>query len=67
MDDETKEKLKMLLEELEEKKKMENYEECRLIKNKIDQLKKISFKISNLENYKKQYLNVNNFDKSQQI
>ena len=67
MDEETKEKLKNLLEELEEKKKEEKYEECRLIKNKIDQLKKISFKIYNLENYKQQYLNINNFDKSQKI
>ena len=67
MDDDTKEKLKQLMMELNEKKEMEEYEECKMIKNKIDQLKKISFKIYNLENYKNQFSAMNDFDNSQKI
>ena len=67
MDDDTKEKLKQLMMELNEKKEMEEYEECIMIKNKIDQLKKISFKIYNLENYKNQFSAMNDFDNSQKI
>ena len=67
MDENTKEKMKQLLEELEEQKKREEYEECKNIKNKIDQLKKISFKIYQLENYKNQFSEKNDFDNSQKV
>ena len=67
MDEESKEKLKELLLELDEKKKMEEYEECKIIKNKIDLLKKISFKIYHLENYKNQFSAKNDFNNSQKI
>ena len=67
MDEETKEKLKLLLEDLEEKRKKEEYVECKIIKDKIDQLKKISFKIYQLENYKNQFSAKNDFDNSKKI
>ena len=67
MDEETKAKLKQLLEDLDEKKQKEEYDECKIIKNKIDQLKKISFKIYQLENYKNQFSAKNDFDNSIKI
>ena len=67
MDEETKAKLKQLLEDLDEKRQKEEYDECKMIKNKIDQLKKISFKIYQLENYKNQFSAKNDFDNSKKI
>ena len=67
MDEDSREKLKQLMIELNEKKEMEEYEECKIIKNKIDQLKKLSFKIYHLENYKNQFSARNDFDNSQKL
>lgn len=67
MDEEAKEKMKQLLKELEEKKKNEEYDECKMIKNKIDQLKKISFKIYQLETLKNKFSAKNDFDNSQKV
>ena len=67
MDEETKAKLKQLLEDLDEKRQKEEYDECKMIKNKVDQLKKISFKIYQLENYKNQFSAKNDFDNSKKI
>ena len=67
MDEDSREKLKQLMIELNEKKEMEEYEECKIIKNKIDQLKKLSFKIYHLENYKNQFSARNDFNNSQKI
>ena len=67
MGKETKEKLKELIEELNTKKENEEYDECKLIKDKIDKIRKISFKIYILEEEKKEYVNKNDFDKAKQI
>ena len=67
MDKDTKIKFQQLLNELEEKKKKEEYDKCMIIQNKIEQLKKISFKIYQLENYKNQFSLKNDFENSQKI
>ena len=67
MDQTSKEKLKLLINELNEKRINEQYEECKMIKRKIDLLKKLSMKIYHLENYKNQFSLINDFDKSQKI
>ena len=67
MDEDAKIKLQQLLNELQEKKNNEEYDKCIVIQNKIDQLKKISFKIYQLENYKNQCSLNNDFEKSIKI
>ena len=67
IDQNSKEKLKLLINDLNEKRRMEEYEECKIIKNKIDILKKLAMKIYNLENYKNQFLAKNDFENSQKF
>ena len=67
MDQSSKEKLKLLINDLNEKRRMEEYEECKIIKNKIDNLKKLAMKIYNLENYKNQFSAKNDFENSQKF
>lgn len=67
MDKKSEEKLKELLEEMEKKKKCEEYDNCKIIKNEIDQLKKLTFKIYNLEVYKKECVERNDFDNAKKI
>ena len=67
MDQNSKEKLKLLINDLNEKRRREEYEECKIIKNKIDILKKLSMKIYQLENYKNQFSERNDFENSQKF
>ena len=67
MDQNSKEKLKLLINDLNEKRRREEYEECKIIKNKIDILKKLSMKIYQLENYKNQFSARNDFENSQKF
>ena len=67
IDQNSKEKLKLLINDLNEKRRMEEYEECKIIKNKIDILKKLAMKIYNLENYKNQFSAKNDFENSQKF
>ena len=67
MDKETKDKIKELIEEMNKKKENEEYDECKLIKDKIDKIRKISLKIFTLEEEKKEYANKNDFDKAKEM
>ena len=67
MDKKSGEKLKELMEEMEKKKECEEYDECKIIKKEIDQLKKITFKIYNLEMYKNDCVKRNDFDNAKKI
>ena len=67
MDKETKDKLKQLIEEMNTKKENEEYDECKLIKDKIDKIRKIALKIYTLEEEKKEYVNKNDFDKAKEM
>ena len=67
MDKQSEEKLKELMEEMEKKKECEEYDECKMIKREIDQLKKITFKIYNLEMYKNDCVQRNDFDNAKKI
>ena len=67
MDKETKDKLKELIEEMNTKKENEEYDECKLIKDKIDKIRKIALKIYTLEEEKKEYVNKNDFDKAKEM
>ena len=67
MDKKSEEKFKELMEEMEKKKECEEYDECKLIKREIDQLKKITFKIYNLEMYKNDCVQRNDFDNAKKI
>ena len=67
MDKQSGEKLKELMKEMEKKKECEEYDECKLIKKEIDQLKKITFKIYNLEMYKNDCVERNDFDNAKKI
>ena len=60
-------KIKELTEEMNKKKEKEEYEECKIIKDKIDKIRKIALKIYTLEEQKKDYANKNNFDKAKEI
>ena len=63
----TADKIKELTEEMNKKKEKEEYEECKIIKDKIDKIGKIALKIYTLEEQKKDYANKNNFDKAKEI
>ena len=67
MDKKSREKLKELMEEMQKKKECEEYDECKIIKKEIDQLKKITFKIYNLELYKNDCVKRNDFDNAKII
>jgi len=67
MDKKSEEKLKELMDEMENKKNCEEYDECKIIKNEIDQLKKINFKIYNLEMYKNDCVKRSDFDNAKKI
>ena len=67
MDKKTNDKLKELIEEMNKKKENEEYDECKIIKDKIDKIRKISLKIYTLEEEKKGYANKNDFDKAKEI
>ena len=60
-------KIKELTEDMNKKKEKEEYEECKIIKDKIDKIRKIALKIYTLEEQKKDYANKNNFDKAKEI
>ena len=60
-------KIKELTENMNKKKEKEEYEECKIIKEKIDKIRKIALKIYTLEEQKKDYANKNNFDKAKEI
>ena len=60
-------KIKELTEDMNKKKEKEEYEECKIIKEKIDKIRKIAIKIYILEEQKKDYANKNNFDKAKEI
>ena len=63
----TANKIKELTEDMNKKKEKEEYEECKIIKEKIDKIRKIAIKIYTLEEQKKYYANKNNFDKAKEI
>ena len=63
----TANKIKELTEDMNKKKEKEEYEECKIIKEKIDKIRKIAIKIYTLEDQKKDYANKNNFDKAKEI
>ena len=63
----TANKIKELTEDMNKKKEKEEYEECKIIKEKIDKIRKIAIKIYTLEEQKKDYANKNNFDKAKEI
>ena len=67
MDKQTSDKLKELIEEMNKKKQNEEYEECKLIKDKIEKIRKISLKIYALEEEKKESANKNDFDKAKEL
>ena len=67
MSKQSSDKLKQLIEELNKKKEKEEYDECKLIKDKIDKIRKIEFKIYTLEEQKKDCANRNDFDKAKEI
>jgi hypothetical protein len=67
MDKQTSDKLKELIEEMNKKKQNEEYEECKLIKDKIEKIRKISLKIYALEDEKKESANKNDFDKAKEL
>ena len=67
MDKTTSDKVKELMEEMNKKKESEEYDECKMIKDKIDKIRKISLKIYTLEEEKKEFANKNDFDKAKEI
>ena len=67
MDKTTSDKVKELIEEMNKKKESEEYDECKMIKDKIDKIRKISLKIYTLEEEKKEFANKNDFDKAKEI
>ena len=67
MDKTTSDKVKELIEEMNKKKESEEYDECKIIKDKIDKIRKISLKIYTLEEEKKEFANKNDFDKAKEI
>ena len=67
MDKQCAERMKELMEEMEKKKECEEYDECKIIKNEIDQLKKMTFKIYNLKIYKNNCEKKNNFENAKKI
>ena len=67
MDKQTNDKVKELLEDMNKKKENEEYDECKLIKDKIDKIRKMTLKIYTLEEQKKEYANKNDFDKAKEI
>lgn len=67
MDKYTEERIKELTKEMEKKKECEEYDDCKIIKKEIDQLKKITYKIYNLEMYKKECVQRNDFDNAKKI
>ena len=67
MDKKTNDKLKELIEEMNLKRENEEYDECKIIKDKIDKIRKISLKIYTLEEEKRGYAIKNDFDKAKEI
>ena len=67
MDKKCNERMKELNEEMEKKKECEEYDDCKIIKKEIDQLKKITYKIYNLELYKNDCVKRNDFDNAKKI
>ena len=67
MDKTTSDKVKELMEEMNKKKESEEYDECKIIKDKIDKIREISLKIYTLEEEKKEFANKNDFDKAKEI
>ena len=67
MDKQTSDKLKELIEEMNKKKENEEYDDCKLFKDKIDRIRRISLKIYSLEEQKKECANNNDFDKALNI
>ena len=67
MDKTTKDKLKELIDEMNNKKENEEYDVCKIIKEKIDKIRKIALKIYTLEEEKKEYANKNDFDKAKEL
>ena len=67
MDKQSSNKLKELIEEMKKYKKDENYDECKLIKNQIEKLRKLNIKIYNLELYKKECVDKDDFDNAKKI
>ena len=67
MDKTTKDKLKELIDEMNNKKENEEYDVCKIIKDKIDKIRKIALKIYTLEEEKKEYANKNDFDKAKEL
>ena len=67
MDKKTKDKLKELIDEMNNKKENEEYDVCKIIKDKIDKIRKIALKIYTLEEEKKEYANKNDFDKAKEL
>ena len=67
MDKTTNDKVKELIEEMNKKKENEEYDQCKLIKDKIDKIRKISLKIYTLEEEKKEYVKKNDFDKAKEL
>ena len=49
------------------KKENEEYDVCKIIKDKIDKIRKIALKIYTLEEEKKEYANKNDFDKAKEL
>ena len=67
MDKQCAERMKELMKEMDKKKECEDYDECKIIKNEIDQLKKITYKIYNLELYKNDCVKRNDFENAKKI
>ena len=67
IDKKTEIRLKELKEEMEKKKASEEYDDCKVIKKEIDQLKKLTFKIYNLEMYKNECVKRFDFDNAKKI
>ena len=67
MDKKCNERMKELNEEMEKKKECEEYDDCKIIKKEIGQLKKITYKIYNLELYKNDCVKRNDFDNAKKI
>ena len=67
IDKKAEERLNLLLDEMEKKKESEEYDDCKIIKKEIDQLKKITYKIYNLEMYKNDCVKRFDFDNAKRI
>ena len=52
---------------MDKKKESKEYDECKLIKDKIGKIRKISLKIYTLEEEKKEFADKNDFDKAKEI